>query len=120
MKKVIFLSVVWTSILLGIVSFTLTQSPQPIDNRPHAKAPSWTSSPVVVGTGIVLLIFAADVLILWILSKIGGPLKADVKATIKKFGGSLAIAGVGLFGCFLAIAFTAFAGIYLISKLMGQ
>jgi hypothetical protein len=116
MKKVIFLSVVWTAtvlVFLLILTGDFSSGYSPTKAQPLA-------SPVIMGTGIVLLIFAADVLILWILSKIGGPLKADVKATVKKFGGSLFIAGVGLMGCFLAIAITAFAGIYLISKLMGQ
>jgi hypothetical protein len=120
MKKVIFLSVIWTVILLTMVACYSKGSPAVAGGEESSPSFRWTSSPVVVGTVIVLLIFAADVLILRILSSIGGPLKADVKATIKKFGGSLAIAGAGLVGCFLAIAFTAFAGIYLISKLMGQ
>jgi len=68
---------------------------------------------------VVLVIFAADLLILWTLSKIG-PLKADVKATINKFGGNLAIASAGLLGAFLAIAATAFGGIYMLMSLMNK
>jgi len=74
---------------------------------------------VLMSTGLVVFIFVVDVAILWTLSKIGGRLKADVKATIEKFGGSIAITSAGLVGCFLAIAILAFAGIYFISKLLG-
>jgi len=58
--------------------------------------------------------------VLWFLSKLGGPLKADVKATIKRFGGNIAIAGAGLVGCFLAIAATAFGGLYLVTSIMNR
>jgi hypothetical protein len=75
-------------------------------------------SPVLVGTGIVVLIFLVDLAVLWTLSKIGGRLQADVQATIKKFGGSIVLTSAGLVGCFLAIAIVGFAGIYFISRLL--
>jgi hypothetical protein len=68
------------------------------------------------GLTSVLLIFLVDVFILWVLSKIGGPLKAEVKASIKKFGGSIWITGAGIVGCFLAIAIIGIGGVYLLSK----
>jgi hypothetical protein len=75
--------------------------------------------PIFVGVGCVSFIFILDIGVLWALSKIGGEkLKADVRATIKKFGGSIVIAGAGLVGCFLAIAFVAFGGLWLVSWIM--
>jgi|HubBroStandDraft_6_1064221.scaffolds.fasta_scaffold02317_18 hypothetical protein len=72
----------------------------------------------VVGTGLVsvVTIFLLDVFVLWVLSKIGGPLKAEVKASIKKFGGSIWLTGAGLVGCFLAIAIIGIAGAYFLGK----
>jgi hypothetical protein len=74
------------------------------------------SNKLVIATVIVLVIFLADVLILWTLSKIGGPLKADVKASLKKFGGSVWIGSAGLLGAFLAIAFLGFGAVYLFAR----
>jgi len=68
---------------------------------------------------IVLFVFVADIMVLWILKRIGGTLRADVKAAVKKFGGSLVVTSAGLVGSFLAIAILAFAAIYLIARLMG-
>lgn len=65
---------------------------------------------------VVAAVFLLDVAALWALTKIGGPLKADVKATIKKFGGSVWIAGAGLIGAFLAVSIVAFAMIFILSK----
>ena len=65
----------------------------------------------------VLVIFFADVTVLKMLSNIDGPLKADVKATIKRFGGSIWVTGGGLLGAFLAIGLLAFGGVYLFAKL---
>jgi len=72
-----------------------------------------------MSTGVVVFIFLVDLAALWTLSKIGGRLKADVRATIQKFGGSIVIASAGLVGCFLAIAVVTLAGIYFISRLLG-
>jgi hypothetical protein len=75
------------------------------------------ASPSLAGPAIsVGFIFLLDVFVLWVLSKIGGPLKAEVKASIKKFGGSVWITGAGIVGCFLAIAMIGIAGIYLLAK----
>lgn len=68
---------------------------------------------------IVLFVFVSDIAALWILKKIGGPMRTDVKATVQKFGGSLAITSAGLVGSFLAIAILAFLAIYLIARVMG-
>jgi hypothetical protein len=70
--------------------------------------------PSVSPVFIVILIFLVDVFVLWVLSKIGGPLKAEVKATIKRFGGSIWITGAGIVGCFLAIAIIGIGGVYLL------
>jgi hypothetical protein len=64
----------------------------------------------------VVIIFLLDVLVLWVLSRIGGPLKAEVKASIKKFGGSIWITGAGIVGCFLATAIIGISGVYLLGK----
>jgi len=73
-----------------------------------------------MSASVVIVIFLVDVAVLWMLSRIGGRLKADVKATISKFGGSLAISSAGLVGCFLAIASFALAAIYVIARLLGS
>ena len=57
------------------------------------------------------------VTILWILKRIGGTPKAEVKANVKRCGGNLTITSGGLVGSFLAIAILAFVAIYLIAKL---
>jgi hypothetical protein len=75
-------------------------------------------SGLLIAVAIVLLIFFFDIMILWILKRIGGTLKADVKATIKSFGGNLAVASAGLIGSFLAIAILAFLAIYFIAGLI--
>jgi hypothetical protein len=87
--------------------FQVSSDPAMWAARPSPLAP-------IIG---VVSIFFADVLVLWMLSRIGGPLKADVKASIKKFGGSIWITGGGLLGAFLAIAILAFGGVYMLAKL---
>lgn len=57
-------------------------------------------------------------MILWILKKIGGMPKAEVKAYVKKFGGSLSVTTAGLLGSFLAIAILLLAAIYFIARLI--
>jgi hypothetical protein len=64
----------------------------------------------------VIVVFLVDVAILWALSKIGGPLQADVTASIKKFGGSIWITGAGLIGAFLLIAFLGVITLLLLSR----
>jgi hypothetical protein len=64
---------------------------------------------------LVAGMFLLDVFVLWLLSKIGGPLKAEVKASIKKFGGSLWITGAGLLGAFMAVSLLGFGAIYVFS-----
>lgn len=73
--------------------------------------------PVLIATAVVFLTFAFVVLVLWILKMIGGTPKAEVRAKVKRFGGSLAISSAGLIGSFLAIAILAIVAIYLIARL---
>lgn len=121
MKKIIVLSIVWTVILVFVFSYPLVRigplsAPPPGQPYPpHAGQ----FNGIALATLIVLVIFAADLVILVILRKMG-PLKADVKATIEKFGGNIVIASAGLVGCFLAIAIVGFGGIYMISSLMSR
>lgn len=71
----------------------------------------------IIGSfGTLLSLFATDLAVLWILSRIGGPLKAEVKASIKKFGGSIWITAAGLVGCFLAIAIVSVAALYFLAS----
>jgi hypothetical protein len=91
-----------------------------LNGDPAVRGPADAGIPpankLLIAVGIVLVIFFADVLLLWLLSKIGGPLKADVKASIKKFGGSIWIGSAGLLGAFLAIAFVGFGAVYLFAR----
>ena len=64
----------------------------------------------------VLLIFLMSALVLWILARVGGPLKSEVKAGIKKFGGSVWLATAGIVGSFLAVIIVGIAGAYLLSR----
>ena len=63
-----------------------------------------------------LLIFLMSALVLWILARVGGPLKSEVKAGIKKFGGSVWLATAGIVGSFLAAIIVGIAGAYLLSR----
>lgn len=63
-----------------------------------------------------LLIFLMSALVLWILARVGGPLKSEVKAGIKKFGGSVWLATAGIVGSFLAVIIVGIAGAYLLSR----
>jgi hypothetical protein len=76
-------------------------------------------SSLLFAVAIVVFVFIVDIVVLWILKKIGGTLRAGFKATVKRFGGNLAITSAGLIGSFLAIAVLAFVAIYLIARLMG-
>jgi hypothetical protein len=62
----------------------------------------------------VVVIFLVTVLVLWLLSKIGGPLTADVKASVNKFGGRITVAAAAIVGAFLAIAITGVAALYIL------
>lgn len=73
---------------------------------------------LLVAVLIVLLVFGLVILVLWILKKIGGKLNADVRATVKMFGGTFNISSVGLIGSFLALATLALFAVYLIAALL--
>jgi hypothetical protein len=77
------------------------------------------SRKLMLSTGIVVTVFVADIMILWVLSRIGGPIKADVKASLKRFGGSVWIGSAGLLGAFLAIAFVGFGAVYIFARALG-
>jgi hypothetical protein len=64
----------------------------------------------------VVIVFLLAVLVLWLLSAIGGPLKGQVKASINRFGGRIWITAAGLIGAFLAIAVVGVAALYLLSR----
>jgi hypothetical protein len=66
----------------------------------------------------VCIVFSLSAIVLGILKRIGGPLKADVQVTINTPFGAVTLNGVGLLACFLAIAILAFAGLYLITFLL--
>jgi len=74
-------------------------------------------TPLLMAAAIVFFTFLFDVMILWILKRIGGTVTAQVKANVKRFGGNLAINSAGLIGSFIAIAILAFVAIYLITRL---
>ena len=67
---------------------------------------------------IVVIVFGIDLFVLWLLTKIGGPLKADVKATVKKFGGSFVLTTTGLIGAFLALLIATIAALYVVSRFL--
>jgi hypothetical protein len=73
--------------------------------------------PLLMAAAIVFFTFLVDVIILWILKRIGGTPRAEVKANVKRFGGNIAIRSAGLIGSFIAIALLAFAAIYLVTRL---
>ena len=72
---------------------------------------------LIIALAVVIVIFLLTLLVLWALSKIGGPLKAEVKASIEKFGGKIWITAAGLVGAFLAIAITGVVSVYALSRL---
>jgi len=74
----------------------------------------------LVAAALVLFVFVLDLATLWCLTKVGGPLQADAKATVKRFGGNIAIAASGLVGAFLAIAFVAGAMLAIIIRLLAS
>jgi hypothetical protein len=69
---------------------------------------------LMTACGVVVIVFALSVAVLWCLTKIG-PIAAQVDLSIKKLGGNLWIAATGLFGCFFAIALLGFGAIYIFS-----
>lgn len=75
--------------------------------------PAWLNLAAALIT--VVIIFLLTLLVLWALSKIGGPLKAEVKGSISKFGGKLWITAAGLVGAFLAIALVGVGSVYLLA-----
>jgi hypothetical protein len=66
-----------------------------------------------------LLIFLLDIMTLWMLKKIGGVPKAEVKTSVQRFGSKLAITTSGLIGSFVAVAILVLGAIYFIARLMG-
>jgi hypothetical protein len=77
--------------------------------------PEHDSRKLVLACGIVALVFGLSVSVIWCLTRIG-PIAAEVEASIKKLGGSVWIAGGGLFGCFFAIALLGFGAIYVFGR----
>jgi hypothetical protein len=67
--------------------------------------------------GVVVVIFVITLVVLGVLSLIGGPLQAEVKAVVNKFGGKLWITAAGLVGAFLAIAILGVASVYLVATI---
>lgn len=97
----------------------INKPPEWDPNGTWSQSGSTGSGTIMLALGVVGGIFFMDVGILWTLKKLGPePLKADVNATIQKFGGNITIAGGGLVGCFLAIASFALGGLYLVTHLM--
>jgi len=71
---------------------------------------------IMLALGVVVVIFILTLGILWMLKFLGGPLKAEVKAVISKFGGKLWITAAGLVGAFLAIAIVGVGSVYLLAS----
>ncbi len=65
----------------------------------------------------VVVLFLVTLGALWGLSKIGGPLQAEVKASITKFGGKIWVTAAGLVGCFLAIVIVGVAALYILARI---
>lgn len=125
MKRILILSVIWSTCVLIpalVVMAKLFPPPSPLSHprgpSPLPEAYASCAGTVLTASVVVLFIFGVDIAVLWLLRKIGGPLKADVTATIKVFEGNVVIASAGLVGCFLAIAALAYVGIYLFIYLM--
>jgi hypothetical protein len=72
---------------------------------------------VELAAGVVAFIFLLTLGVLWILSKLGGPVEAGVKAVIASFGGKLWITAVGIVGAFLAIAMVGVGAVYLLARI---
>jgi hypothetical protein len=81
--------------------------------RKKGKVPQQRTT-LMTACGVVVIVFALSVGVLWCLTKIG-PIAAQVDLSIKKLGGNLWIAATGLFGCFFAIALLGFGAIYIFS-----
>lgn len=84
-------------LLLILVMFLGAQMTVSINSV--APEPSFLWSSIAVLTTVLAL----NLFVLFTLTRIGGPLKADLKATVKKFGGSIVLTSVGLMGAFLAL-----------------
>lgn len=65
----------------------------------------------------VAALFFANIAALWILLKIGGPLKADVNVAVTKFRGSLWLTGAAVLAAFLAISIGSLIAIYVLQAL---
>jgi hypothetical protein len=119
--------------LLGLIVLLRTGSPGSITplppiiipgQPPHPTAgppPSGADLPnsltsLLAALAVVAVMFLLTLLALWILSKIGGPLKAEVTASIQKFGGKIWITAAGLVGAFLAIFIAGVGSVYFLSK----
>jgi hypothetical protein len=100
-----------------------------LDNSPHAFLGSDNSitkamdaagllkaGSVLLSLLVVVVIFFLSLIVLWILSKIGGPLSGDVKASISKFGGKVSVAAAAVVGAFLAIAIVGVGSVYLLAR----
>jgi len=72
---------------------------------------------IEVAVGVVAFIFVLTLAILWGLSRIDGPIKAEVKAVIERFGGKLWVTAVGLVGAFLAIAIVGVVSVYVLAQM---
>lgn len=87
--------------------------------RNDGEAPKASLLPGAAPTGkllralvILVFVYALSVLVLWSLVGIGGPITAQVQASVKKLGDSIWIAGGGLFGAFMVIALVGFGVVY--------
>jgi hypothetical protein len=73
-----------------------------------------TKVSLIGALGAVVVIFLLTVVVLWLLSKIGGPLQADVKASMSKFGGRITITAAAIVGAFLAISIVGVSAVYVL------
>jgi hypothetical protein len=89
--------------------------PHPLYSSPPPPTPPLIRS--IWCLGLVVLVFLIDILVLWLLRKMGADLNTTVKVTFKKFGGNVVIISAGLVGVFLGIAMVAFAALFILTRL---
>lgn len=67
------------------------------------------------GFMMVAALYLLDLLVLYLLSIMGGPISGSIHGVVKELGGSITIAAAGLFGAFLVMFIVSIAGLrYLI------
>jgi hypothetical protein len=111
-KRIVLFAIFATIVETGLTPFKVAMfAVLGVNQSPQQRALVLSSAAISVS-----LIFLASALVLWILARFGGPLKGEVDAVIKTFGGSVWLTAAGIVGGFLAVIIVGVAGAYLLSR----